>query len=67
MVIVDNNEKFTVDGPYYIKDTAYMNSFLVDWDSLISLLKKSYGTITTTNSMVVTKCSNIRHNYMAKR
>lgn len=67
MVIIDNNERFTVDGPYYIKDTAYRNSFSTDWDALISLLNKSYGTITTTNNMVVTKCNNIKNNYMEKR
>lgn len=67
MVIINANEKFTVDGPYYIKNTANENSFLVDWDALISLLNKSYGTITTTNNMVVTKCNNIKNNYMEKR
>lgn len=67
MVIIDDNTRFTVDGPYYIKDTDYKNSFSVDWDALISLLDKSYGTITTTNNMVVTKCNNIKNNYMKKR
>lgn len=67
MVIIDDNTRFTVDGPYYIKDTDYKNSFSVDWDALISLLNKSYGTITTTNSAVVTKCNNIKNNYMKKR
>lgn len=67
MVIIDDNERFTVDGPYYIKDTAYRNSFSTDWDALISLLNKSYGTITTTNNMVVTRCNNIKNNYMKKR
>lgn len=67
MVIIDDNERFTVDGPYYIKNTGNKNSFLVDWNALISLLNKSYGTITTTNSMVVTKCNNIKNNYMEKR
>lgn len=67
MVIIDDNSRFTVDGPYYIKDTAYENSFLTDWDALISLLNKSYGTITTTNNMVVTRCNNIKNNYIKKR
>lgn len=67
MVIINDNARFTVEGPYYIKDTAYENSFLVDWNALISLLNKSYGTITTTNSMVVTRCNNIKNNYMEKR
>lgn len=67
MVIIDDNTRFTVDGPYYIKDTAYRNSFSVDWDALILVLDKSYGTITTTNNMVVTKCNNIKNNYMEKR
>lgn len=67
MVIIDDNARLTVDGPYYIKDTAYDNSFLVDWNALISLLDKSYGTITTTNNMVVTRCNNIKNNYMKKR
>ena len=67
MVIINDNERFTVDGPYYIKNTANENSFLVDWNALISLLNKSYGTITTTNNMVVTKCNNIKNNYMEKR
>lgn len=67
MVIIDDNGRYTVDGPYYIKNNAYKNSFLVDWDALISLLNKSYGTITTTNNMVVTRCNNIKNNYMEKR
>lgn len=67
MVIINDNARFTVEGPYYIKDTADENSFLVDWNALISLLNKSYGTITTTNSLVVTRCNNIKNNYMEKR
>lgn len=67
MVIINDNERLTVDGPYYIKTTANENSFLVDWNALTSLLNKSYGTITTTNSMVVTRCNNIKNNYMEKR
>lgn len=67
MVIINDNKRFIVDGPYYIKNTANENSFLIDWNALISLLNKSYGTITTTNSMVVTKCNNIKNNYMEKR
>lgn len=65
MVIIDDR-KFLIDGPYYIKNNANKNSFLTDWDTLISLLNKSYGTITTTNAMVVTKCNNIKNNYMEK-
>lgn len=64
MVIIDDNVRFTVDGPYYIKDNANKDSFLIDWNALISLLDKSYGTITTTNNMVVTRCNNIKNNYM---
>lgn len=67
MVIINDNKRFIVDGPYYIKSTVNENSFLVDWNDLISLLNKSYGTITTTNNMVVTKCNNIKNNYMEKR
>lgn len=67
MVIINNNERFTVDGPYYIKNTTNENSFLIDWNALISLLDKSYGTITTTNNMVVTRCNNIKNHYMEKR
>ena len=67
MVIINDNKRFIVDGPYYIKNATNENSFLVDWDALISLLNKSYGTITTTNSMVVTRCNNIKNNYMEKR
>ena len=67
MVIIDDNTRFTVDGPYYIKDNANKDSFSIGWNDLISLLNKSYGTITTTNSMVVTKCNNIKNNYMGKR
>lgn len=67
MVIIDDNVRFTVDGPYYIKDNADKDSFSIGWNSLISLLNKSYGTITTTNSMVVTRCNNIKNNYMEKR
>lgn len=67
MIIIDDNSRFTVDGPYYIKDNADKDSFLSNWNTLISLLNKSYGTITTTNNMVVTKCNNIKNNYMGKR
>lgn len=67
MVIIDDNTRFTVDGPYYIKDIADRDSFSIDWNALISLLHKSYGTITTTNNMVVTRCNNIKNNYMKKR
>lgn len=67
MVIIDNNMRSMVDGPYYIKNNVDKDSFSSDWNTLISLLDKSYGTITTTNSMVVTKCNNIKNNYMEKR
>lgn len=67
MIIIDDNARFTVDGSYYIKDNADKDSFLTDWNTLISLLNKSYGTITTTNNTVVTKCNNIKNNYMEKR
>ena len=67
MVIIDNNARFTVDGPYYIKDITDRDSFSIDWNALISLLDKSYGTITTTNNMVVARCNNIKNNYMKKR
>lgn len=67
IVIIDNNARFTVDGPYYIKDITDEDSFSIDWNALISLLDKSYGTITTTNNMVVTRCNNIKNYYMKKR
>lgn len=67
MVIIDNNGRFTVDGPYYIKNITYSDSFSIDWNALISLLDKSYGTITTTNNLVVTRCNNIKKTYMEKR
>lgn len=67
MVIIDNNVRSNVDGPYYIKDNVDKDSFSIDWNALISLLNKSYGTITTTNNMVVTRCNNIKNNYMEKR
>lgn len=67
MVIINDNARFTVDGPYYIKDNADKDSFLSDWNNLTSLLGKSYGIITTINSMVVTRCNNIKNNYMKKR
>lgn len=67
MVIIDDNVRSQVDGPYYIKNNVDKDSFSVDWDALISLLDKSYGTIITTNNMVVTRCNNIKKNYMEKR
>lgn len=67
MVIIDNNVRSQVDGPYYIKNNVDKDSFSTDWNALISLLNKSYGTITTTNNMVVTRCNNIKSNYMEKR
>ena len=67
MVIIDNNVRSNVDGPYYIKDNIDKDLFSIDWNALISLLDKSYGTIITTNSLVVTRCNNIKNNYMEKR
>lgn len=67
MVIIDDNVRFRVDGPYYIKDNVDKDSFSIDWNALISLLNKSYGTITTTTNTVVTRCNNIKNNYMEKR
>lgn len=67
MIIIDYNSRLTVDGPYYIKDITDNDSFSIDWNALISLLDKSYGTITTTNNTVLTRCSNIQKNYMEKR
>jgi hypothetical protein len=67
MVIIDDNVRSRADGPYYIKDNVDKDSFSIDWNALISLLNKSYGTITTTNNLVVTRCNNIKNNYMEKR
>lgn len=67
MIIIDYNTRIRVDGPYYIKDSANMDSFSIDWNALMSLLDKSYGTVTTTNAQVVLGCSNILKNYMEKR
>lgn len=68
IIIIDNNDtKLTVDGPYYIKGDIDKDAFSIDWNSLISLLDKSYGTVTTTNNMVIVRCINIRNNYMEKR
>ena len=67
MIIIDNNLRSRVDGPYYIKDNVDKNSFSIDWNNLISLLNKSYGTITTTDNTVVTNCNNIKNTYMEKR
>ena len=53
MVIIYNNARFSVDGPYYIKETVNESSFLVDWSALTSLLNKSYGTITTVNLSLI--------------
>ena len=55
IVIIDTNVRSQVDGPYYIKNNIDQDSFSIDWNALISLLDKSYGTITTTNSLVVTR------------
>lgn len=66
-VIIINSARSTVDGPYYIKNNINKNSFSSDWNALISLLGKPYGTITTTNNMVVTRCNNIKTSYMEKR
>lgn len=66
MVITDNNAIFTVDGPHYIKNNIDANSFSIDWNALISLLDKSYGTMTSTNIMVGIRCNNIKNTYMKK-
>lgn len=67
MVIIDNDVRSQVDGPYYIKNNVDKDLFSSDWNALILLLNKSYGTITTTNNMVVTRCNNIKNRYMEKR
>ena len=67
MVIVDDDVRSRADGPYYIKDNVNKDSLSIDWNALTSLLNKSYGTITTINNMVVTRCNNIKNNYMEKR
>lgn len=67
MVIINDNARFTVDGPYYIKDITDKDLFSIDWNALISLLDKSYGTITTTDNLVVTRCNDIKNSYMKKR
>lgn len=67
IIIVDSDIRSLVDGPYYIKNNTNKDSLSTDWNSLISLLNKSYGTITTTNNKVVTKCNNIKTDYMEKR
>lgn len=66
LVTINSKSGFTVDGLYYIKDNADMDSFLIDWNDLISSLNKSYGTIIVTDSAIVTKCNNIKNNYMKK-
>lgn len=66
MAIIDDNTKFIVDGPYYIKDSIDKDLFSIDWNALTSLLDKSYGTITTTDNLVVTRCNNIKNSYMEK-
>ena len=67
MVIIDDNTRFTVDGPYYIKTNDYRNTFSVEWDALILSLDKSYGTVTTTDATIVTKCNSIKDDFMEKR
>ena len=67
MVIIDDNAKFTVDGPYYLTSNFDKDSFSTDWNAITSLLNRSYGTITTTNAMVMLKCNNIKNTYMKKR
>lgn len=67
ITIIDNDLRSQVDGPYYIKNNISKDNLSADWNALISLLDKSYGTVTTTNSMVITKCNNIKTNYMEKR
>ena len=67
MIIIDTNAGFKVDGPYYIKNNIDTDTFSIDWNALISLLDRSYGTVTTTNNMVITRCNNIKTSYMEKR
>lgn len=67
LMVIIYDLRFTVDGPYYIEGSSYSDSLLTDWDNLISLLGKSYGTITTNSNIIVTRCNNIKNNYMAKR
>lgn len=66
-IIIDDSTTFTVDGPYYIKNNINTNSFSTDWNAVISILGKSYGTIVATNKIVIVKCLNIKNNYMEKR
>lgn len=67
MVFIDSNARFILDGPYYIKDSANDESFFNDWDALVSSFHNSYGTVITTNNLIVTRCNNIKTKYMEKR
>ena len=66
IIIIDNDLRSIVEGPYYLKNNVDKNSFSIDWNAVTSLVDKSYGTITTTNNVVVTRCNNIKTNYMEK-
>lgn len=67
MIIVDTDTRSESDGPYYIKNNVDKDMLSIDWNALISLLDRSYGTITTSNNLVVTRSNNIKNTYMEKR
>lgn len=65
--IIDNNTRLTVTDIYNIKNGVNWKEFENAWNNVTRLLKVTNGTVTSTNTMVVTRINTIKDNYMIKQ
>ena len=65
--IINSNTEYVIEGIYNIKDTINCEDFHNAWTHALNLIGKDNGTITVTNSMVVTRLNNIKKTYMVKQ
>lgn len=66
-VIINDNVRYTVDGIYNIKDNIDCEDFHNAWTNALNIIGKDNGTITGTNSMIITRLNTIKTTYMAKQ
>lgn len=66
-VIINNNARYTVDGIYNIKDNIDCEDFHNAWTNALNFIGKDNGTITGTNTMIITRLNTIKTTYMAKQ
>lgn len=66
-VIINDNARYTVDGIYNIKNNIDCEDFHNAWTNTLNIIGKDNGTITSTNSMIITRLNTIKTTYMAKQ